>query len=116
MTSEFTEAVVIAVLGSGAFATLVTAIINAISHRKGRFKVIEDKLNDIEAKLVTTEKDALRTQLLILISDYPGEKQEIMTLAEHYFGKLKGDWYASSLFNRWIRENNVTEPTWFDKK
>ena len=106
----------ISVLGSGAFATLVTALINAFSSRKTKLKGIADKLNTIEAKLVTSEKDALRTQLLIMISDYPSETQEILTIAQHYFGDLKGDWYATSLFNKWIRDWGVAEPTWFDSK
>lgn len=115
MRTEFIEAVVISVLGSGAFATLVTALINAFSNRKTKIKGIMEKLNRIDEKLVTSEKDALRTQLLIMISDYPEEKQEIMTIAQHYFGDLKGDWYATSLFNRWITERGIAEPSWFDK-
>ena len=116
MRTEFIEAVVISVLGSGAFATLVTALINAFSSRKTRLKVIEKQLKSIDEKLVKSEKDALRTQLLIMISDYPDEKQEIMTLAERYFGPpLNGDWYASSLFNSWIQKMGITEPVWFDK-
>lgn len=116
MRQEFIEAVVISVLGSGAFATLVTALINAFSNRKTRLKVIEKQLKGIDEKLVKSEKDALRTQLLIMISDYPHEKQEIMTLAERYFGPpLNGDWYASSLFNGWIQKMGITEPVWFDK-
>lgn len=116
MRQEFLEAVVISVLGSGAFATLVTAIINALNNRKSKLKGIENKLSTIEARLITSEKDALRTQLLIMISDYPDEKQEIMTLAERYFGPpLNGDWYASSLFNGWIQKMGITEPVWFDK-
>ena len=116
MKTEFIEAVVISVLGSGAFATLVTALINAFSNRKTKLKGIAEKLNTIEKRLVTSEKDALRTQLLIMISDYPHEKQEFMTLAERYFGPpLNGDWYASSLFNGWIQKMGITEPVWFDK-
>lgn len=116
MRQEFIEAVIISVLGSGAFATLVTALINAFSGRKTKLKQMGEQLNKIEEQLVTAEKDALRTQLLIMISDYPSETQEILTIAQHYFGDLKGDWYATSLFNKWIRDWGVAEPTWFDSK
>lgn len=116
MRQEFIEAVVISVLGSGAFATLVTAVINAINNRKSKLKAIEGQLKSIDEKLVKSEKDALRTQLLILLSDYPEETQEIMTIAQHYFGDLKGDWYATSLFNKWITDNEIAEPSWFDSK
>jgi hypothetical protein len=115
MRQEFIEAVVISVLGSGAFATLVTAVINAINNRKSKLKAIEGQLKSIDDKLVKSEKDGLRTQLLILLSDYPEETQEIMTIAQHYFGNLKGDWYATSLLNKWITDNKIAEPVWFDK-
>jgi predicted Fe-Mo cluster-binding NifX family protein len=116
MRQEFIEAVIISVLGSGAFATLVTALINAFSGRKTKLKQMGEQLTKIENRLIKSEKDALRTQLLIMISDYPDEKQEIMTIAQHYFGNLKGDWYATSLFNRWITEQGIAEPSWFDSK
>lgn len=116
MREEFIQAVVISVLGSGAFATLVTAIINAINGRRSKLKGIEAQLGKIEERLVISEKDALRTQLLIMISDYPEERQEIMTIAQHYFGDLHGDWYATTLFNRWITENDIAEPSWFNSK
>jgi hypothetical protein len=115
LKTEFLEAVVISVLGSGAFATLVTAVINAINNRKSKLKKIEGQLTAIDQKLVKSEKDTLRTQLLIMLSDYPDEVQEIMTIAQHYFGDLKGDWYATSLFNKWITDNKIAEPVWFDK-
>jgi hypothetical protein len=116
LKTEFIEAVVISVLGSGAFATLATALINALSNRKSKLKKIEGQLTAIDQKLIKSEKDTLRTQLLIMLSDYPDEVQEIMIIAQHYFGDLKGDWYATSLFNRWITENNIAEPSWFDSK
>lgn len=115
MHTEFIQTLVLSILGSGAFATVVTAVINAINNRRSKLKVIETKLSEIDKKLLTSEKDTLRTQLLIMLSDYPEETQEIMTIAQHYFGDLKGDWYATSLFNRWITEREVAEPSWFDK-
>ena len=60
-----------------------------------------------------TEKDELRTQLLLLLSDYPEERQEIMKLAEHYFKDLKGNWYATTLFNNWLVERQIARPEWF---
>lgn len=115
MSNEFIQAVTLAIIGSGAFTTLVTAIINAFNGRKSKLKKIEAQLSGIDEKLVKSEKDSLRTQLLIMLSDYPDEVQEIMTIAQHYFGDLKGDWYATSLFNKWITNNTIAEPSWFDK-
>lgn len=94
------------VLGSNAITVLLTAIITAVSQRK-------TKLKDIEKKLVKTEKDSVRTQLLLLISDYPDEKKEIMEIAEYYFVTLRSNWYMTSLFNKWLERNNIAKPEWF---
>ena len=76
----------------------------------------QDTKKNVKGKLVVLEKDVLRTQLLLLILLKPEEKQEILTIAEHYFGDLRGDWYMTSIFNKWLRENEIAEPEWFDSK
>ena len=107
------ESIIIAIIGSGVLSTIVSAIITAISNRRSRLKKIEAELVEINAKLEKSEKDTLRTQLLLLISDYPNEKAEIMTLAQHYFGGLHGNWYLSSLFNTWLERSGIARPEWF---
>ena len=102
-----TEAIVLAVIGSGALSTIISAIITAIGNRKSKLKAIE-------AKLTKTEKDAVRTQLLLLLSDYPAEHKEILEVAQYYFGVLHSDWYMTSLFNKWIQKQGIAEPEWFD--
>ena len=97
------QALIIGFIGSGAFATIITAIINAISSRKG-----------IKSKLKKLEKDSIRTQLLLMISDYPDEKQEIMTLAQYYFVTLKSDWYMTSLFDKYLSKHGIDKPYWFN--
>ena len=109
-----TEAIILGLISSGALATVVTAIINTINNRKGRLANIEAKLTAIEANQRLAEKDSLRTQLLLMIADYPREEQEIMKLAEHYFKDLHGDWYATSIFNKWLeRDASCGKPEWF---
>lgn len=73
-----------------------------------------DTKKNVKNKLTILEKDVLRTQLLLLILLRPEEQQEILTIAEHYFGDLKGDWYMTSIFNKWLKAANVAEPEWFD--
>ena len=114
MQNEFLQAVVLAIIGSGVLTTIITAIINAFSNRKGWRKSVDTKLNDIDAKLALSEKDALRTQLLIMMSDYPNETSDILKLAQHYFGDLKGNWVATKLFNDWVIANHVGNPEWFN--
>lgn len=108
--------ITLAILGSNGLFVLIQFLINRHDAKRGRLSKVEKTLNDITEQLKVAERDNLRTQLLILISDYPDEKQEIMMLAEHYFGPpINGDWYMSSVFNLWITKMGITEPIWFDK-
>ena len=97
------ETIILAVLGSTALSSLIQFLI----------KRWDDKHN-VKDKLITLEKDVLRTQMLLLILLKPEEKQEILTIAEHYFKDLNGNWYISSIFNTWLEETNTPEPLWFE--
>ena len=74
----------------------------------------DEKKDDIKNTLNKLEKDGLRTQLLLLILIKPEEKTEILRLAEHYFKVLHGNWYMTSIFNNWLKAENVANPEWFD--
>ena len=99
--------VIAAVLASNA----VFAFIQFIITRHDTKKNMSEKLRNLE-------KDGLRTQLLLLILICPKEQQEIMTIAEHYFSKppkgLDGDWYMTSIFNKWLLNADIAAPEWFD--
>ena len=96
----------IALIGSGALGVLVSRIFDLFLTRKG----------SLRKQLERLEKYSLRTQLLVMISDYPAEKQEILTLGDRYFRQLKGDWYMTSLYNKWLEKSGTTPPTWFKKE
>ena len=80
---------------------------------KSEIKEIKADIKKVQDKQKNSEKDELRTQLLMLIADYPSEKAEIMKLSEHYFGDLSGNWYLTSLFNKWLEDNHIAKPEWF---
>jgi hypothetical protein len=101
--------IIIAVIGSTGLSAFIQFLIS-------RHDKKHDRLADIEKKLDKTEKDSVRMQLLFLINQMPSEHNEIMTLAEYYFGNLKGNWYLSSLFNKWVTQENLETPTWFTKE
>ena len=61
-----------------------------------------------------SEKDSCRTQMLLLMSSYPDEKLELLRLAQHYFVDLKGDWYMTSLFNKYLVANSIEIPEWME--
>ena len=103
--SDTTTTIVLAVIGSNALFAFLQFLI-------GR----HDTKKNIKGKLTVLEKDVLRTQLLLLILLKGEEKQEILTIAEHYFKDLHGDWYMTSIFNKWLKEKTIAEPDWFDSK
>ena len=97
--------ILIAVLSSTALSSLIQFFINR-----------HDSKKNLKGKLITLEKDVLRTQLLLLILLRPAEQQEILTVGEHYFRNLQGNWYMTSIFNKWLTESNIAEPEWFDSR
>ena len=103
--NEMISGVIIALLGSG----LIQFFIN-------RFDKKNDKLDKIISEQKKSEKDQLRTQLLVMMSLMPSNSAEIMQLAQRYFDELKGDWFYSSLFAKWIKDNNIEKPIWFTQK
>ncbi len=109
MSQETILAVIGAVLGSGLIQFLITR------HDNNKANPIEKKIDKILEEQKKTEKDNLRTQLLVMMNMMPNNHEEIMTLAERYFKELKGDWFYSSLFSKWLKDNNVEKPLWFEK-
>ena len=97
---------IITALGSVGFYSFIQFLITRKDNRK-------DLLGKIVKALDKAERDNCRTQLLLLMSDYPEERKEIFTLAEHYFADLKGDWYMTAIFRRFIKDENIEPPVWF---
>ena len=94
--------IVVAVLGSNALFAFFQFLISRADTKK-----------NIKGKLTLLEKAVLRTQLLLMILLKPEEKSEILTIGEHYFHVLKGNWYMTSIFNKWLEEYDVAKPEWF---
>ena len=105
--------IAIAILGSGALSALISGIFGLIQARKSRAKEIEDELKVVKAKLDIAEKDALRTQLMVMIKDFPTEKTDILRLAEYYFDTLDGNWVMSDIFRTWCKTSGTETPSWF---
>ena len=97
--------VILAVIGSTAISSLVQFFVNRHDNKK-----------HVSDKLTKLEKDVLRSQLLMLILLKPEEQQEILTVGEHYFKVLRGDWYMTTIFNKWLNESKIAEPEWFDSE
>ena len=96
-------------------AVLSSRIIEFFFTRYDNKKGMMAKLDKIISEQKKSEKDALRTQLLVMMYLLPNNQEEIMSLAQRYFGELKGDWFYSSLFNKWLKDNQIDKPIWFDE-
>ncbi len=95
--------IILAIIGSGALSAVISGIL-AIALQK------REKLDN---RFWLLEKDVLRTQLLLMLSDFPEEKTEILKLAQHYFSDLDGNWVLTGMFNKWLVANDIAEPDWF---
>jgi len=105
--------IAIAILGSGALSALISGIFGLIQAKRSRSQEIEDELREVKQKLDIAEKDALRTQLMVMIKDFPSEKTDILRLAEYYFDTLEGNWVMSDIFRTWCKSSGTEIPGWF---
>lgn len=109
-----TDAVKIALIAAlgGIAAEGCKVIFASIGKKMGK----KDTLAEITKRLERQERDNCRIQILIMINNYPNNHTEIMKLAEHYFVTLHGDWYMTGVFNRWLMDNNIGKPEWFNSE
>ena len=105
--------VVLVVLGNAGFFALIQTLVQRHDRKKGLLAEIKSDVQELKRQGIVQERDNCRTQLLLLISDYPEEKQEIMTLAKHYFVDLEGNWYASSIYRKYLHDHQIEAPFWF---
>ena len=103
--------IIIAVIGSNALLEIVRYLIEKSKKKNG----LDDRFNAIEDKLIKNEKDSVRTQLLLLMSDYPERTDEIMEVGRHYFEDLNGNWYMTSIFKNWLDQEKIERPSWIKK-
>jgi len=115
ITNDVFLTIVLACIGSSGLTSLLQFLISRKDKKEEKKEEIMKELKEIKSMCSVQEKDICRTQLLLLISNYPEDTSEIMKLAEHYFKVLKANWYMSSIFNSWLKNNNLTKPEWFDE-
>lgn len=100
-------------LGGG----LISFIQFMITRNDAKAKKIDNVINqiaDIKKSQLKAEKDIVRSQLLVLMSDYPENQPEIMETMKHYHVDLNGNWYLTSIFKKWCDKNDIEKPKWLD--
>lgn len=104
--TETIIAVVVAVLGSSGIFTFVQFMIRRKDDKTGTLQRIEKSLESLK-------RDSVRSQLLMMMADYPDNIEEILKLGERYFVDLDGNWYMGTLFNQWLEKKNLPRPNWY---
>ena len=98
---------------------MITTMLLAVFASNGFFALLQflitrwDTKKNLKGTLKKLERDGLRTQLLLLILMRPDEEGEILKIAQHYFVKLKGNWYMTSVFSKWCKSRGL-RPEWFN--
>lgn len=107
----------------GVLGILITKIFDLISQKKAIENETSAELNEIKKALTELskevsllKKDDLRTQLMVMIRDFPNEKTDILRLGQHYFEDLHGNWVLTNIFTEWLMENDIVIPNWLPKK
>lgn len=115
--SDTLATVLVALLGSSGLIGGIFSVINTVLSRKAaksdKQQEIEKRLEQLEKDTAENKQDATRVQMLLLMSDYPDDKQEILKIAERYFKEMGGNFYMDSLFLKWLARNDLEKPSWF---
>ena len=115
--SDTAEAILLGVLSSSAICELVRYAIGKWKSKDQvsiKFEEVNKSIEEVKKELASMKRDEIRLQLMVLMSDYPNKKEEIMLVAERYFSELDGDWYLTDIFKSWLDENGIEEPVWID--
>lgn len=117
------DTIIIAIISSGVLSIIITEIFGLIKAKKSKKDGVEAKLEALaqeQEKIMSAvnrqEKDSLRTELKLMISDFPDEESDILRLAEHYFKDLNGNWTMANIFIRWCKSRGIELPPWFKHK
>lgn len=111
-------AIIIAILGSSGLFSFATFLITRYDSHKttksvftkedlSKFRQATDQISNIDHKIKHLEQDTCRLQLLHMFEHQPDNIDTILSLADHYFNDLGGNWYMSAELSRWAKEHNV---------
>lgn len=115
--------IICSVLGSAGLFSFITFLIKRHDARSSEIEELKDEIREefskqqdamqeLNDQIKRSERDSVRTQLLVLMADYSDDTSELMHCAEHYFKDLEGNWYATPLFVKFLREKGIAAPEW----
>lgn len=115
-TAKIIISVIVAFMSCTGFYTLVEFLIRRRDKKTETRLGISKDVKNIIARQNELELDNKRTQLLLLMKEYPRGTNEILTVAQYYFCQLNGDWYMYSIFCQWLKENEIERPIWLKEE
>lgn len=77
---------------------------------------LKKSIEKIQDEIKESQRDRKRQQLLTMMYHNPTNIDTICEIARVYFEELDGNWYMDSEFQRWLDEQKVPAPSWFNKK
>ena len=121
------EAIIVAIIGGGAgFITALSTIALKLYdiHKANKEKSLEERIKPVivEAikptndKLDAMQTDVTRIRLLDLMRYEPTDAENILAVGKIYFKNMKGNSEASKQFARWLKEQHIKTPEWFNDK
>ena len=102
----------LAALGSTALFTFIQFLMTRHDKKKGLMAQIAKDIKELKKFNQEERLDLLRIQLITLIHIHPENISEIMSVADEYFTKYQGNWYMSSIFNKYLDEKKIEHPLW----
>ena len=64
------------------------------------------KIDALSTQVQDIKMDTTRSQLLVLM-EHDENEEEVLKVARYYFNELGGDWYMTSMFERWADKHGV---------
>ena len=106
-------AIVAAAVGSTALWQFLQFLLSRKDKKADKQDETADAIKGISKTCAKLERDACRTQMLVMMAHHAGDTAEILKLAQHYFSDLDGNWYMTSMFCKWLEDNDIGKPEWF---
>lgn len=121
------DAVIIAIIGgaAGIITALFTGAIKIYELIKAskehsledRVKpIIVEALEPTNRRLDAMQLDVTRMRLMSLIRNEPSDAENILIIAKTYFENMGGNSEASKQFARWLKQENIKKPEWFNER
>lgn len=79
-------------------------------------KVVKEEVKIVDDKLDGLQRDVTRMRLLDIIRNEPSDADNCLKVAKLYFDGYHGNSEASKQFAKWLKQEKIKKPEWFNLK